>query len=99
MTKRKTAGEVEEFFTDLIKREKTSTWDVKVEVDVIKGRSPRYRVKVSDMYSYALEFTFAQLKEVSEFFGTDKIDLDRDSYGGCESCDYGSSYTVTLDVG
>lgn len=99
MTKRKVASEVEEFFTNLISKEKTSVWDVKVEAEVIRGRKPKYIVKVSDMYNYPLEFTFAQLKEVSEFFGTDKIDLDRDFSSGCESCDYGSSYQVTLHVG
>ena len=40
---------------------------------------------------------FAKLKAVSDFFGTTNIDdPDTFSYGGCETCDYGSSYGFTL---
>jgi hypothetical protein len=41
---------------------------------------------------------FAQLKALSELFGTDEIDVDDYSYGGCESCDYGSDYGHTIQI-
>lgn len=43
---------------------------------------------------------FSQLQAISEFFDTYDIGtVDEFSYGGCETCDYGSSYGFTLKVG
>lgn len=31
-------------------------------------------------------------------FGTDDVDVDGFAYGGCETCDWGSSYGHTIDI-
>lgn len=42
---------------------------------------------------------YDSLKKLSEFFGTDKIDIyGEESHPGCETCDLGSSYTVVLSI-
>lgn len=55
------------------------------------------RIRADRMYEY-VDVSFAALKELSDLFGTDKIDTDQDSSGGCETCDYGSSYEVTFII-
>lgn len=40
----------------------------------------------------APEISFSILKQLSEFFGTDEINVDNFSHGGCETCDWGSEY-------
>lgn len=49
--------------------------------------------EATEMYE-APPITFAMLKEFSETFGTDFIDVRKGSTNssGCETCDYGSSY-------
>ena len=55
-------------------------------------------ITVSCMYE-APGLSFAQLKELSDFFESVHINDDaRFSYGGCETCDYGSEYGFTLTV-
>ena len=45
------------------------------------------------------EITFQQLKEFSELFGTDHIDMDGYCNGtGCDTCGYGSSYIRTIQI-
>jgi len=44
------------------------------------------------------ELSFSILKQLSELFGTNEIDVDDYSYGGCETCDYGSDYGHTIQV-
>lgn len=46
----------------------------------------------------APSLSFAMLKKLSEFFGTDHIDVDNYSRGGCETCDFGSAYGHTIQV-
>lgn len=99
MTKRKTDEQVTEFFQKLVTSQNRYKKCIDVKVTKKPGRAPRYSVKVSEMYEYPLGLSFVQLKEISEFFGTDKIDIDRYSYGGCDTCDYGSSYELTLEIG
>lgn len=53
-------------------------------------------IELERMYQY-VTVTFKQLTEIAKVLGTDEINLSNgESYGGCESCDYGSSYTVEL---
>lgn len=40
----------------------------------------------------------AVLIELSELFGTKEIDVDDYSYGGCETCDWGSDYGHTIQI-
>jgi hypothetical protein len=41
---------------------------------------------------------FSNLKMLSELFGTDSVDVDNYGEGGCESCDWGSSYGNTIQI-
>jgi len=41
---------------------------------------------------------FAKLMELSKLFGTEEINVDNYSEGGCETCDYGSSYGHTIQI-
>ncbi len=54
-------------------------------------------VEVSHMYDY-VEVGFKQLIGLAKFFGTDRFEIDSNSFTGCETCDYGSSYTKTFTV-
>ena len=66
-----------------------------VEVSVDEGT---VSITLSNMYE-APGLSFGHLMKLAEFFGTKNInDDDRFSFGGCETCDYGSSYGFTLTV-
>lgn len=54
-------------------------------------------VRVSQMYEF-VNLTFAILKQISEHYGTDEIDVDDYARSGCDTCDYGSSYTHTVTI-
>jgi hypothetical protein len=54
-------------------------------------------IQADRMYEY-VDVSFEALKELAELFGTDKVDTDQNSSGGCETCDYGSSYEVTFII-
>lgn len=56
------------------------------------------RVTISCMYE-APSPNLNVLTQLAEFFGTKNInDDDHFSNGGCETCDYGSSYGYTLTI-
>jgi uncharacterized alpha/beta hydrolase family protein len=38
------------------------------------------------------------MKELSDHFGTDEIDIDGYSQRGCETCDYGSEYGHDVEI-
>ena len=42
--------------------------------------------------------TFSDLKQLSDLFGTDNIDVDDYSRGGCDTCDFGSDYGHTIQL-
>ncbi len=55
-------------------------------------------IDFTDEYE-APEISFERLKKLSEFFGTDKVDVvDKIARGGCETCDYGSAYGHQIKV-
>lgn len=84
----KTDEEIEQFF-------KTHISDADIEIN----RDTRLiKISVSQMYEYVPN-GFQELKKIGEFFGTDKVNgSDKDYYSGCETCDYGSSYTVNFII-
>jgi hypothetical protein len=59
-----------------------------VEATKISGG---FMLKWSAMYSHP-PINFGLLKELSDQYGTDDIDVDQGSSPGCDTCDYGSSY-------
>lgn len=56
-----------------------------------------YRIVAKQMYEY-LPVTFAGLSALSEFSGTKAINDSRFNSNGCETCDYGSNYEITITV-
>lgn len=73
-------------------------WPDAEKVEVMEHGENVIRITMSAMYE-APGRSLKQLVLLSEFFGTTDIE-DVDSFGwpGCESCDYGSKYGVTLEV-
>lgn len=67
------------------------------EIIVEKNEPGLVEIKFEKMYE-APPFSVELLKFVSDYFGTDIIDRDDFAEGGCESCDYGSSYGFTLVI-
>lgn len=51
-----------------------------------------WTIIISQMYEY-IDVQFVQLRKFADLVGTDDFNADRWSGGGCETCDYGSSYT------
>lgn len=82
-------GEIERLFN-----ESYSKPDVTI---VLSSSEPKIRIKVEQMYSF-VSCNFSHLKRLSELFGTEKIDVDDWSMGGCDTCDYGSSYVRTFQI-
>lgn len=67
----------------------------------IEATERGFRISMGAMYESPCGsggLTFAKLKEISELFGTDKIDVDDYAISGCETCDYGSDYGHTIDI-
>lgn len=69
-----------------------------VDYKVTKNTARDVQIELAESYS-APTLSFHQLKALGDFFGTMNIDT-RDSFsrGGCETCDYGSSYGFTLYI-
>lgn len=71
--------------------------NITVEIKDYRGETGVW-ITISSMYN-APGLTFANLTALSQYFKTERIDtLDEFSYGGCETCDYGSSYGFILVV-
>lgn len=69
--------------------------DIEVEVSIGK----EVKITIKQMYEY-VSCTFSQLEELSKFFDTKNINFENGySHGGCETCDYGSSYAIDITIG
>lgn len=91
----KTEEEIKSFFKELYKNNSVHVDVDSVEVNFV---SPvKLEVCVESMYEY-VPVDFKYLLKVGEFFKTDKINLHKDSWTGCETCDYGSSYQLTYYI-
>jgi hypothetical protein len=53
--------------------------------------------RYSSMYD-SPPLNFSTMKELSDHFGTDEIDIDGYSQRGCETCDYGSEYGHDVEI-
>ena len=75
--------------------------EIWLDADSIKVEEPTkgiIHITLSAMYE-APGRSLKQLILLSEFFGTTEIEeADNFSLPGCESCDYGSRYGVTLEI-
>ncbi len=65
-----------------------------------KTEEDGYYISVSQMYEYVGFKDMTVLKgylAIAEVLGCENGDeVDRDSYGGCETCEYGSKYSIEL---
>lgn len=64
---------------------------------VISKLMDGFEIDYSRMYS-APGLSFEKLKKLSEYFGTEKIDVDDYGQSGCETCDWGSEYGHRIQV-
>lgn len=67
------------------------------ECDSVYITDTSVRIEISKMYDY-IDCSFSKLCEMSEFFDTKNIDIDEWSSRGCDTCDFGSSYTKIFDI-
>lgn len=68
--------------------------DTKVK---IHETSNNLEITIAQMYEYVnIDFKF--LKQLSEIVGSDEINDKRFCIDGCETCDHGSNYEITLTV-
>lgn len=84
------------FFTSLYKEVCKDNLE-KPSVEILENTNKKVRVRISKMYDY-VPLSFAILSQVSAFFDTMEINEDRYQESGCETCDYGSSYELTLII-
>lgn len=57
-----------------------------------------YHLELNQMYNY-VDVSFEDLEFLSKLFNTKKINFNHGShYSGCETCDYGSSYTLNIFI-
>ena len=70
--------------------------DFSVSLENYNSATGELVIRISQMYEF-VDVTFDQLAKLSELTQTRKINLqERTSYGGCETCDHGSSYQVPI---
>lgn len=68
------------------------------EKNLKKSNHFEYRLEISTMYSY-IDFGFDFLEAVSKIFNTKQINFQHGTaMSGCETCDYGSRYTMELYI-
>lgn len=83
---KRTKEEIEKFIKD----------NLECKVTIYENEYDKVELLIYQMYEY-VELNSDRLFALAEFFGTYNIDAyDKDSYGGCETCDYGSKYEYTL---
>ncbi|MFZ2992458.1 MAG: hypothetical protein WA061_01970 [Microgenomates group bacterium] len=69
-----------------------------MNIEILKSESGKVVIKIEQMYEY-VSCTFSQLEELSIFFDTKNIDWENGyCQGGCETCDFGSSYEIEIEV-
>lgn len=58
-----------------------------------------FEIQLRKMYDGNLQGpTLDRLMKMAEYFGTTSIDVDNYAQRGCETCDWGSSYGLDLQV-
>ena len=68
-----------------------------IRLDIERPTKDSLTIEIKQMYEY-VDCSFGRLKKLSELFGTDNIDMNNWASKGCDTCDFGSSYTVNLDI-
>lgn len=68
-----------------------------MNLEVLAKTKKQVDIRIAQMYEY-VNVNLAVLEYFSELYGTKCIDVDDYMSGGCETCDYGSSYAKTLQI-
>jgi hypothetical protein len=98
--KTRTLKEIEEFVREQLPEDysgQNELTGLSVEVEEVAGGHAGWDIHIQKMYEFVpltLDFLFA----LSEFLGTRNINERRYDQQGCDTCDYGSSYTINLTV-
>ena len=82
-------------FKEHVDRLQTGLDDFRVDIPVCQ--KDRIQVKLIRMYEF-VPVDVKVLFALANIFGTKEINVDQYSTPGCETCDWGSSYEVTLDI-
>ena len=77
---------------DIIKLYKDTFTEEYIEPDFAVEINDK-TIRVARMYEY-LPFNTKFLFKLAEMVGTDNLNVDKYHRDGCETCDYGSSYTM-----
>jgi len=56
------------------------------------------RITITAMYSNPIEKEFAFLSELSEIYKTKDINVGQENRPGCDTCDHGSAYGITVHL-
>lgn len=72
-------------------------WSIDIQTFEVTKTKDYYQIEYGLMYE-APVLNLTHLFKLSEIFGTQKIDVDHYSKGGCETCDYGSDYGHTIQI-
>ena len=93
----KTVNEIAQDIEALVKKAaEEHHYFSKLEIKVTRNGAD-FEIQVQDMYSPP-PFNSGLVFDLVEYFGTKLIDSSRFDIGGCETCDYGSSYGYDLIV-
>jgi hypothetical protein len=72
--------------------------DRSIDLQNYSPEKGKLTIRISQMYDY-VDVQFDQLMKLSELAQTRKINIgDKTSRGGCETCDFGSSYQIRLHL-
>lgn len=97
--KQYTENELKEIVNKIFKGK--NSWET-FDIRIIKNTGHELLFEATHMYDWSSEFNapnFSHLKQFSEIFNTDNIDVyDEIRRGGCETCDHGSEYGFALRV-
>ena len=85
------AKNIREMFFNFFNSSRESEYDSPGNLEIEKVNKNTLVLTYAAEYG-APELNFKLLKEISNFFGTDKIHVDEISEQGCETCDWGSLY-------
>lgn len=83
------------YFEEINKKEYIGLWDFSVE---IVNFDNYFNIILSKMYNY-VPINFDFLKLMADYCNTDDIsETGKDHYNGCETCDWGSKYSISFTI-
>lgn len=89
---------VSEDLKKILLGEQTGDYCRDTKISIVK-MGQKIEIDMTQMYGPP-PITFAMLKQLSDYFGTEQIDVDNSCIEkeGCETCDYGSEYGHSIQI-